>query len=212
MGVFNISARPLTDIIPLERFPGVLSSMRYILRAHSTGAVSKPVQPGLPASLLTASLGVRGWDIFTAYPLEIFHTETRGAVSVANLGLVGKMTGSAAILRSDFDLEHNGRGFVGTTLKALGVLGEFPKLSEKRDDELTEWHPGVYISVLPDLTIEGDFMVTIQGKPIPPRTVSVSKADPHVVEVDIESAWNEMGLEAGWANEVEVKLYFALER
>jgi hypothetical protein len=69
----------------------------------------------------------------------------------------------------------------------------------------------VYISVLPDLTIEGDFMVTIQGKPIPPKTVSVSKDDPHVVEVDIESAWNEMGLAAGWANEVEVKLYFTLE-
>ncbi len=54
-------------------------------------------------------------------------------------------------------------------------------------------------------------MVTIQGKPIPPKTVSVSKAVPHVVELDIEAAWNEMGLEAGWANEVEVKLYVTLE-
>jgi hypothetical protein len=64
---------------------------------------------------------------------------------------------------------------------------------------------------LPDLTIEGDFMVTIQGQPIPPKTVSVSKANPYVVEVDVETAWNEMGLESGWANEVEVKLYFTLE-
>jgi len=54
-------------------------------------------------------------------------------------------------------------------------------------------------------------MVTIQGKPIPPRTVSVSKADPRVLEIDVETAWSEMGLEAGWANEVEVKLYFTLE-
>ena len=123
MGVFNISARPLTDIIPLQRFPGVLSSMRYIVRAHSTGKVSKPVQTGLPASMLTVSLDVRGWDIFTAYPLDILHTETRGTIYVANLGLVGKMTGSAAILRSSFDLEHNGRVFLDTTVKALGVLG-----------------------------------------------------------------------------------------
>lgn len=54
-------------------------------------------------------------------------------------------------------------------------------------------------------------MVTIQGRPIPPKTVSISKADRHVVEVDIEAAWNEMGLEAGWANEVEVKFYVTIE-
>jgi hypothetical protein len=69
----------------------------------------------------------------------------------------------------------------------------------------------VYISILPDLTIEGDFMVTIHGQPIPPETVSISKADPHVVEVDIERAWKELDLKSGWANEVEVKLYFTLE-
>ena len=61
------------------------------------------------------------------------------------------------------------------------------------------------------MTIEDDFMVTIQGKPIPASTVSISKRDPYVVEVDIESAWNEMKLKAGWANEVEVKLYFNVE-
>lgn len=128
MGVFNISARPLTEIIPLERFRGVLSSMRYIVRAHSTGAVSKPLQTGLPTSLLTVSLGVRGWDIFTAYPLEIFHTELRGTVYLANLGLLGKMTGSAAVVRSSSELELNGRVFLDTTVKALGVLGRLQQL------------------------------------------------------------------------------------
>ena len=132
MGVFNISSRGLTDIIPLERFPGVLSSMRYIVRAHSTGAVSKPLQVGLSASLLTVALPVRGWDIFTAYPLEIFHTETRGAVSVANLGLVGKMTGSAAIVRNSFELELNERMFLDTTVKALGVLGKLLQHTMRR--------------------------------------------------------------------------------
>lgn len=53
-------------------------------------------------------------------------------------------------------------------------------------------------------------MVTIQGQPIPPHTVSVSKADGHVLEVDLETAWKEMDLDSGWANEVEVKIYFPL--
>jgi hypothetical protein len=55
-------------------------------------------------------------------------------------------------------------------------------------------------------------MATIQGQPIPPHTVTVNKADTHVLEVDIETAWKEMGLESGWANEVEVKIYFQLEK
>jgi hypothetical protein len=97
--------------------------MRYIVRAHSTGAVTKPVQTGLPASNLAVSLGVRGYDIFTAYPLEIFHTEERGSVYLANLGLVGKMTGSAAVLNNSFELLENGRLFMDTRIKALGVLG-----------------------------------------------------------------------------------------
>jgi hypothetical protein len=123
LGVFNISARLLTDIIPLERFPGVLSSMHYIIRAHSTGAITKPIRTSSPASQLTVSLGVRGYEIFTAYPLEIFHSEERGAVYLANLGLIGKMTGSAAVLNNSFELLQNGRLFMDTRVRALGVLG-----------------------------------------------------------------------------------------
>jgi hypothetical protein len=65
---------------------------------------------------------------------------------------------------------------------------------------------------LPELSIQDDFMVTIQGQPIPPHTVAVNKHDRHVLDVDIETAWEEMGLKSGWANEVEVKAYFSLEK
>jgi hypothetical protein len=71
---------------------------------------------------------------------------------------------------------------------------------------------GIYISCLPDLTVEGDFMVTIQGEAIPSHTVSVSKTDNRVLELDIDTAWKEMGLVGGWANEVEIKMYFPLEK
>lgn len=50
-------------------------------------------------------------------------------------------------------------------------------------------------------------MITIQGKVLPVHTVTISKVDKHVLEVDVETAWKELDLEAGWSNEVEVKIY-----
>lgn len=61
------------------------------------------------------------------------------------------------------------------------------------------------------MSIEDDFMVTIQGQAIPPSTVSISKADKHVLEVDVEAAWKELALKASWSNEVEVKAYFTID-
>jgi hypothetical protein len=58
------------------------------------------------------------------------------------------------------------------------------------------------------MTIDGDFMITIQGQPIPRETVSVSAQDKRTLEVDVETAWKKMDLKSGWSNEVEVKVYF----
>lgn len=58
------------------------------------------------------------------------------------------------------------------------------------------------------MTVDGDFMVTIRDQPIPPHTVSISNIDPHVLEVDIGAAWEEMELKPGWSNEIEVKIHF----
>lgn len=67
---------------------------------------------------------------------------------------------------------------------------------------------GVYLSALPDMTIEDNFIATIQGQVIPSSTVALCSHDEHVLELDVEAAWNKMELQPGWANEVEVKLYF----
>ncbi|KAI2630297.1 glycoside hydrolase family 36 protein [Hypomontagnella submonticulosa] len=192
LGVFNVSRKPLRELIPLSRFPGVLSSMAYVVRAHRSGLVTPVVKPYSPSSILTVSLDVRGYDIFTAFPVTQFDSETNGRIFVANLGLIGKMTGAAAITADQSELLHTGRIFLDTRLKALGILG-------------------VYISSLPDMSIDRDFMVTIQGQPIPPHTVTVNTADEHVLNIDIETAWKELNLEAGWSNEVEVKVYFDIE-
>lgn len=192
MGVFNISTRELTNIIPLDRFSGVVSSIDYIIRAHSTGLVTPPVRIGDPASQLSVTLNERGYEIFTAYPLSTFDSETLGRVFVANLGLVRKMTGAAAIVSNDQDLLENGRVFIQTSIKALGVLG-------------------FYISTLAKMDIGEDFMATINGQVIPPETVSVSKTSKEVLEVDLEEAWEKLKLKPGWGNEVELKLYFKIE-
>ncbi|KAI0171635.1 raffinose synthase Sip1 [Pestalotiopsis sp. NC0098] len=192
LGVFNISARPLTEVIPLSRFFGVIASVNYVVRAHSSGKLSPVIKPDSVRALLPVSLEVRGYDILSAFPLTQFDSESLGSVNTANLGLVGKMTGAAAITTSEYEWLPDGRVFLDTRLKALGVLG-------------------VYISVLPKLTIDDDFMVSIQGQAIPPDTVSIDESDPHVFLIDVEAAWKELGLKAGWSNEVEVKVYFAID-
>ncbi|KAK1757368.1 raffinose synthase Sip1 [Echria macrotheca] len=191
LGIFNVSSQPLTELIHLSRFSGVLSELEYVVRSHRTGQVSAPLAPGSAGSLVTVSVGVQGYDILCAFPLTSFEAPSGDKLSVTNLGLVGKMTGCAAILSTKCTVLENGRLFVDTTLKALGVLG-------------------IYISTLPGLSIEQDFMATIQGQPLPPHTVSVDDIDRHVLRIDVEAAWKEMGLHSGWANEVEVKVYFPL--
>ncbi|KAI1774806.1 glycoside hydrolase family 36 protein [Hypoxylon cercidicola] len=192
LGVFNTSRQRLRELIPLSRFPGVLSGTKYIVRAHRSGFVTPVAYPSSPAAMLTVSLDVRDYDIFTAFPVTQFQSETNGRIFIANLGLIGKMTGAAAILTYQSELLHTGRVFFDTRIKALGVLG-------------------VYISSLPNMSIERDFMITILGDPIPTHTVSINAADDHVLNIDVETAWKEMGLDAGWSNEVEVKLYFDIE-
>ena len=61
------------------------------------------------------------------------------------------------------------------------------------------------------MTVEGDFLATIQEEVIPPHTVSISKADPRVLQIDVEAAWNEMKLDIGWGNELEIKVFFSID-
>lgn len=97
----------------------------YVVRAHRNGKVTPPLKAGSPPALVTVSLGVGGWDVLCAYPLHAVQSRTRGEVLLANLGLVGKMTGCATVLRTVFEVRENGRMLVDATLKALGVLGEY---------------------------------------------------------------------------------------
>ncbi|RDW82573.1 glycoside hydrolase-2 [Coleophoma cylindrospora] len=188
IGVFNISQRPLTELISLSRFPGVVDSQYYVIRAHTSGKVSKPLQVNDPSALVHVSLDIRGYDILSSYPLRGFVDSKRDETYwIANLGLIGKMAASATIVDTTMTMQDTGRISISTNLKALGVLG-------------------LYISSLPSLTIDNNFMVIILDKVIPVHTVSISKADPYVLEIDAETAWNELKLGSRWSNELEVKV------
>lgn len=207
MAAFNVSARPLTEIISLSYIPGILANIKYVVRAHTTGKVSTPMQGGNQRSLITASLGVRGYEIFVAFPLTSFSGRKHEDLLVSNLGLLGKMTGCAAIVTNSANMMENGRILLDTRLKALGVLGEC-RTNPWGVVLLLTMFIGVYISALPMMSISNDFMITIQGQPIPVETVRISEHDEHVLEVDVERAWKEMKLQSGWSNEVETKVYF----
>ncbi len=141
------------------------------------------------SALIRISLGVRGYDILSAYPLRGFvDSNTSSTTWIASLGLLGKMAGAAAIVDNRITKLENGRIVIDVTLKALGVLG-------------------LYISTLPDISWQHAMIITILGKVIPVVTVKVSTVDEHVLEVDIERAWRELDLESGWSNEVEVKIH-----
>ena len=66
---------------------------------------------------------------------------------------------------------------------------------------------GLYISTLPKISFKDSMLITIQGKVLPVHTISVSNVSEFVLEIDVEKAWNELDLESGWSNEVEVKVY-----
>lgn len=50
-------------------------------------------------------------------------------------------------------------------------------------------------------------MITIHNKVIPVHTVRVNESSSLVLEIDIEKAWNEMGLNSGWSNEISVEIF-----
>ncbi|KAL6892728.1 family 36 glycoside hydrolase [Trichoderma longibrachiatum] len=190
VAIFNISARPLTELIPLHCFPGTVSSQHYIVRAHVTGKTSAPMKPEDATSLIAGSLDVRGYEIFTAFPAIPVRGADHGEIWAASLGLVDKMTGSVALISSSIDLKNNGRVSIDIKLKALGVVG-------------------VYISALTEMSVKENFMVMLQNVAVPIETVRFSERDPRVLEIDIETAWKDLKLEAGFKDEVEVKVSFA---
>lgn len=129
LGAFNCTQHPITELIGLNQFPGAEQGT-YLIRSHVTGQVTKPTTSEKNDSFVHLDLPVQGWEILSAFPLQTFELERKKAaegpttVSVAILGLLGKMTGAAAIVNTDRYIERSsGRLRIWASLKALGTYG-----------------------------------------------------------------------------------------
>lgn len=200
LGLFNISATDASSIIPLKTIPGVDENSKesYIIRSYSTGRVTDVMQPKGVNSLVAVFLKNRGWEILTAYPVHSFTSAgNQGYIPDSKLthatvlGLLGKMTGVAAIVHADIQAVEGGRLKFTVNLKALGVLG-------------------VYYSDLENKSIDKHVMVTISGLPVPRSTVWKEGGDKSkILAVDVFAAWKALGLDSGWSNEVAVDMHIS---
>ena len=191
LGIFNCCSQPLSELVRLEDFPGTEEGT-YVVRNFEDGMVSKPMQRGEMSAFVGINLDVRGWAIVAAHPARVFEVGQgvgdKVKMSVAMLGLVDKMTGSAAVMNYDVYVEDNGRLRIWTSLKALGKLG-------------------VYVSGVGRRSVEDHVMVLLFGKSIVRDAVKVAEGSEDVLEIDVEKAWRESGEEAGWNNEVSLEVF-----
>ncbi|KAI9838151.1 MAG: hypothetical protein M1838_004673 [Thelocarpon superellum] len=209
VGLFNVSQSALTELMRLDEFPGVVADQAYVVRAHSSGLISRVLRLDAPLPLVTVDVPVTGWEILSAYPIQTHQSPASSddgndqATHIAVLGLLGKMTGAAAVvsystqtntsvptsLHATASTQNFARVHLTMTLKALGVLG-------------------VYISTLPTLSIEEQFLVVMEGRVVPLHTVRKAKEDDaKVLEIDVDAAWTEMGLSSAWSNEAVVQVF-----
>ncbi|KAH9863252.1 hypothetical protein IAQ61_009529 [Plenodomus lingam] len=193
LGVFNCTSRTLAEFIGLDAFPGAEQGM-YIIRSHTDGQVTAPTSVETNAAFVHLELPVRGWEILSAFPLQSFRLQREHPgkgpenIAIANLGIIGKMTGAAAIVNTDSYVDRaSGRLRIWTSLKVLGTFG-------------------LYITDLKQRSIEDDFFAVIFGRPISKECVKVSDECENVLEIDTIKAWEESDSKAGWSNEVAVEV------
>jgi hypothetical protein len=185
LGVFNVCQFALSEVLTLADFPGTENGA-YVVRSHVKGKVSFPVRRSDSHSI-HIDLDKQGYDILTAYPL-ISMESSSGIKLVANLGLIGKMSGAAAIVSSEVYPAATSRPRLWTSLKALGT-----------------W--GIWIDELPQLSIAKDLFALMFGKPVPLDCVRVSETDERVLEIDLEKVWREGNFSQTWSNEVAIELF-----
>ncbi|KJR80867.1 raffinose synthase protein Sip1 [Sporothrix schenckii 1099-18] len=205
LGVFNVSDRRVHELVPLARVPGVDASdgadMLYVARAHTSGRIT-----GAPVgadALLTLALDTYEYEIVSVYKVHSFDSRrgsggggtTNNPLHVANLGLLGKMAGAAAVVGTTYrQRDDNNRVSLQTSLKAPGILG-------------------LYVSGLAEghRTVADSFLVTMRDQPIPAHCAAVSAQDPHVLEIDTARAWRELGFKPMMNNEVQLTIYISVD-
>lgn len=211
LGIFNMVTEPLVELVPLSAFSGVVPDTSYIIRSHQSSRVTSPLSINDSDPLITISLDGHGYDILSAFPVTTFAGRHFQHLTIANMGVLGKMTGCAAIVSNSIRLLTNGNVLIETQLKVLGTLGEFIHLHQcPQWTRANHSFLGLYISELPSMNLLDDFMVMILDEPVPIETVSISKDNTRVLEIDTDAAWAAIPEGSrGWGNDLHVKIIFS---
>lgn len=212
LGIFNMVSEPLVELIPLSTFSGVVPDVSYIIRSHLSKRITSPLKISGADTLLTIALGGHGYDVLSAFPITVVNGRRFQHLSIANMGILGKMTGCAAIVSNTIRLLTNGNVLIETQLRVLGTLGKsiFHSCTICSTSTNRTGYLGVYISELPTIGTLDSFMVMIMDEPVPMETVSISKDDDQVLEIDTVAAWAAIPPGSrGWGNDVRIKILFS---
>lgn len=183
--VFNVSeSGENTDTVTLSDFQGICKDTEYAIRSHTSGKVYEAGPNN--DTVLSVTLPTHGWDFFTAVPVAEFSAAS-GDLAVGTFGLTSSLSGVAAVLSWSAVKTDSGQIQVSATLKALGVLS-------------------FYVSDLENRKID-ELLITVGSTVVPVDTVAKNAGDSNLLDVDLEKAWNKLGMESGWSNEVTVTLY-----
>lgn len=147
LGLFNMGASTTREMVRLAEFPirhlldrlagsvdgTTTGTTRHLVRHYTSGAYSGPWSTQDEFSFFEVQVAPRGFEILTAYPVH----QVCGTTDVAVLGLLGKMSGAAAIRSLSYHHHHqeeeenaaSAQVEIRVGLKALGLLGEYTKPS-----------------------------------------------------------------------------------
>lgn len=125
LGIFNVAQQGIMELVSLADFPGTEEGL-YVMRSHVSGHCTRPIARSKPGfNFAVMDLPVKGYDILTCHSVYgPFKGKNAQDIFVSNLGLVGKMTGAAAVVNTSISQDQNWTVRFWTSLKALGTLGE----------------------------------------------------------------------------------------
>lgn len=121
LAIFNTSTQPITELILLKDFPGIIQGERYIVRAFSADMVTDMgILGDLEPKSISITLPPCGWEFLTAARVTPL-----GEHFVGTLGLMDKIVGAAAVVEQVVKLPEMSvqRASIAVKVKALGKLG-----------------------------------------------------------------------------------------
>lgn len=122
LGLFNMGPTALTEFVFLRDFlssPDAGASTRFIIHRHGSISFTGPYALSADDPVAELMVGERGVEILTAHVVRKV-----GETSLAVLGLLGKMSGAAAVIAAEYGEQPLSSTLqLRVSLKALGILG-----------------------------------------------------------------------------------------